>query len=216
MSLTFLRLTRSRTYALARSTRPALPAPRPQCLVCAARVHSATAERLPRVVQPSLWQNLIPKHFRSSRKRPFTWKEWWTKEWNPASIWIAFALVIGSNAINTLVLRRDIADFTRRADAKIALLREVLEKVQKGEAVEVERILGTGRQEDEKEWEEALKEIEEEDRTWQSRKRRKASAAEAARTTAPTGSTLGNDSKDVTTRVDEIVPQDKRGPVGFY
>lgn len=65
-----------------------------------------------------------------------------------------FALLVGSNAINTLILRRDIADFTRKADAKIALLREVLEKVQKGEAVDVEGILGTGREESEKEWEE--------------------------------------------------------------
>ncbi|KAL1637579.1 hypothetical protein SLS56_000717 [Neofusicoccum ribis] len=65
-----------------------------------------------------------------------------------------FGLVVGSNAINTLILRRDIADFTRKADAKIALLREVLEKVQNGEEVDVERILGTGRQESEREWEE--------------------------------------------------------------
>ncbi|KAK0628087.1 hypothetical protein DIS24_g10831 [Lasiodiplodia hormozganensis] len=199
---------------------------RSQCLVCATttarRAYAASAaitdrRNLPRVIQPSLWQNMVPKHFRSKNKRPFTWKEWRAKPWNPASVWIAFGLVVGSNAINTLVLRRDIADFTRKADAKIALLREVLEKVQRGEEVDVERILGTGREESEKDWDEALKEIEEEDRTLQSRKRRKAAATETAPPAAPaTDSTPATDSKDASTKVDYVVPQDRRGPVGFY
>ncbi|KAH7052245.1 hypothetical protein B0J12DRAFT_68259 [Macrophomina phaseolina] len=210
------RLTRPRVHAFAVSTRPALPATRPQCLVCAARTYAASTERLPRVVQPSLWQNLIPKHFRSSHKRPFTWKEWWAKDWNPASVWIMFALLVGSNAINTLILRRDIADFTRKADAKIALLREVLEKVQKGEAVDVEGILGTGREESEKEWEEALKEIEEEDKTWQSRKRRKVSATEAIRAATSPPSPPANETQDKVASMDHVVPQEKREPIGFY
>lgn len=249
---------------------------RSQCLVCATttarRAYAASAaitdrRNLPRVIQPSLWQNMVPKHFRSKNKRPFTWKEWRAKPWNPASVWIAFGLVVGSNAINTLVLRRDIADFTRKADAKIALLREVLEKVQRGEEVDVERILGTGREESEKDWDEgrcsdflsriseyawkffflkkktppmgyrllnsalvanpaqlykandwiALKEIEEEDRTLQSRKRRKAAAAETAPPAAPaTDSTPATNSKDASAKVDYVVPQDRRGPVGFY
>lgn len=151
------RLTRARAHTATFPARPVSPAARPRCLVGATRAYAATtADRLPRIVQPSLWQNLLPKHFRSSHKRPFTWREWRAKDWNPASIYIMFGLVVGSNAINTLILRRDIADFTRKADAKIALLREVLEKVQNGEEVDVERILGTGRQESEREWEEGM------------------------------------------------------------
>ncbi|KAL1645407.1 hypothetical protein SLS58_003714 [Diplodia intermedia] len=159
---------------------------------------------------------MLPKHFRSRHKRPFTWKEWWAKPWNPASAWIAFGLLVGSNAINTMVLRRDIADFTRKADAKIALLREVLEKVQRGEEVDVEHILGTGRAESERDWEEALKEIEDEDRTLQSRKRRRASAAETSPAASAADLTPANDSKDTSTKLDYVVPPDRGGPVGFY
>ena len=53
-----------------------------------------------------------------------------------------------------VALRNEFTRFSRRADAKIALLREVIERVQKGEEVDVESILGTGDQEQEKEWEE--------------------------------------------------------------
>ncbi|OJD34439.1 uncharacterized protein BKCO1_2300047 [Diplodia corticola] len=222
----------------ARSVQPSAPTPpapaRPRCLVCATATTTTTTTRRayaavpyvpykrrevprPRIAQPSLWQNLVPKHFRSKHKRPFTWAEWKAKPWNPASVWIALGLLVGSNAINTLVLRRDTADFSRKADAKIALLREVLEKVQRGEDVDVERILGTGQAESEREWEEAVKEIEDEERTVQSRKRRKASAAETAPPAISAGdSTPANDSKDASTKLDYVVPQDRRGPVGFY
>ena len=43
---------------------------------------------------------------------------------------------------------------------KIGLLKEVLEKLQKGEDVDVERALGTGDPKEEKEWEEGEKESE--------------------------------------------------------
>lgn len=40
----------------------------------------------------------------------------------------------------------------RRAEAKIGLLREVIERVQRGENVDVEGALGTGDPEAEREW----------------------------------------------------------------
>lgn len=63
-------------------------------------------------------------------------------------------MLIGSNAIQIVALRNDFTRFSRKADAKIALLREVIERIQKGEDVDVEGLLGTGDQEQEKEWEE--------------------------------------------------------------
>ena len=63
-------------------------------------------------------------------------------------------MLIGSNAIQMVALRNDFTRFSRKADAKIALLREVIERIQKGEDVDVEGLLGTGDQEQEKEWEE--------------------------------------------------------------
>ncbi|KAL8842652.1 MAG: hypothetical protein Q9170_000427 [Blastenia crenularia] len=92
-----------------------------------------------------------------------------------------------------IALKADLTAFSRRADAKIALLKEVIERVQKGEEVDVKGLLGTGNPEKEKEWEQgqdlnmvlssmcladcvmiaAIQEIEEEDRLWQSKARRR-------------------------------------------
>jgi len=40
----------------------------------------------------------------------------------------------------------------RRAEAKMGILREVIERVQNGEDVDVEKVLGTGVEAEEKEW----------------------------------------------------------------
>lgn len=55
-----------------------------------------------------------------------------------------------------IALRNEFATFTRRADAKIGLLKEIIERIQKGEEVDVESLLGTGNVQKEKEWEEGL------------------------------------------------------------
>lgn len=43
-----------------------------------------------------------------------------------------------------------------RAEAKIGLLKEVIERVQKGEEVDVDGLLGRGNKQQEDEWEEGL------------------------------------------------------------
>ncbi|KAL9028909.1 MAG: hypothetical protein Q9196_002788 [Gyalolechia fulgens] len=76
-----------------------------------------------------------------------------------------------------IALRNDFTAFSRRTDAKIALLKEVIGRVQKGEEVDVRGLLGTGDPEKEKEWEQGqcltIQEIQEEDRLWQSKARRR-------------------------------------------
>lgn len=47
------------------------------------------------------------------------------------------------------------ANFVRQSDVRIGLLREVVEKLQRGEKVDVEQVLGTGDPAREKEWEES-------------------------------------------------------------
>lgn len=59
-------------------------------------------------------------------------------------------------SIQMIALRNEFATFSRRADAKIGLLREVIERVQKGEDVDVEGLLGTGNAQKEQEWEEGM------------------------------------------------------------
>lgn len=55
-----------------------------------------------------------------------------------------------------LLLRNEWMSYTRSTDAKIGLLREIIEKVKRGEKVDVEKILGTGDMGKEREWEEGM------------------------------------------------------------
>ena len=55
-----------------------------------------------------------------------------------------------------IALRHDVLNFSRKAEAKIGLLREVIERVQRGEDIDVEGLLGTGDEEKERGWEEGL------------------------------------------------------------
>ena len=114
--------------------------------------HSSTdTSHLPRVAQPSLWKSMIPKSLRQRSNKPVPPT---AKGWNPASYFVIIFLLIGSQAIRLITLQNDFLNYSRNADAKIALLREVIERVQKGEDVDVERILGTGDEVKEREWEE--------------------------------------------------------------
>ncbi|KAL9019737.1 MAG: hypothetical protein Q9185_002983 [Variospora sp. 1 TL-2023] len=71
-----------------------------------------------------------------------------------------------------IALRNEFTTFSRRADAKIGLLKQVIERVQKGENVDVKGLLGTGDPEQEKDWERVIQEVEEEDRLWQAKTQR--------------------------------------------
>ncbi|KAF2265431.1 hypothetical protein CC78DRAFT_201323 [Lojkania enalia] len=111
---------------------------------------------LPRIVQPSFWASLIPKPFRSSPTTPPSPSLAAPKsqEWNPATPYIILGLLVGSQAIQILWLKRDHAHFMWRAEAKIGALREVVERVQRGEDVDVEAVLG--KEGNEEEWKEGM------------------------------------------------------------
>lgn len=70
-------------------------------------------------------------------------------------------------------IKTDFATYTRQADLKIEKLRQVVEKLQRGEEVDVEKVLGTGDEIQEQEWEEALRALQEEDRIWQNNARKR-------------------------------------------
>jgi len=69
-------------------------------------------------------------------------------------------LLIGSQAIQILILKNDWATYSRKADAKVQLLKEVIERIKNGEKVDVEKLLGTGDEAKEREWEEGLSLVE--------------------------------------------------------
>ncbi|KAE8356220.1 hypothetical protein BDV28DRAFT_127605 [Aspergillus coremiiformis] len=131
------------------------------------RLQSTT--RIPRLAQASIWTSLVPKFIRNRRSKDSRVESPKSREWNPASFYIIIFILIGSQAIRMIALKNDYSAYTRTTDAKILLLREVIERVKNGEKVDVERLLGTGDQGKEREWEEVLREIEEEDSLWHKR-----------------------------------------------
>lgn len=117
------------------------------------RTYATSVANLPRVAQPSVWHSIIPKAFRNPEKSRLPDKPKPRNEWNPATFFICIFLLIGSNAIQMLALKNEYSTFSRKADAKIKLLKDVLDRVQRGENVDVEKVLGTGDEEQEREWE---------------------------------------------------------------
>ncbi|KAK5171766.1 uncharacterized protein LTR77_003402 [Saxophila tyrrhenica] len=161
------------------------------------RFYSAPANEsaLPRVATPSFWSSLVPKPLR--RQQPSLEESATTpprpgflsrvctrpRDWNPYTIFILLGLLAGSNAIQILALRNDMLKYTRQTEAKLGLLREVVQKVKNGEEVDVRKALGTGDEQTEREWEEMVKELEETDTViegWK-RKAEKRKEREAAR-----------------------------------
>jgi hypothetical protein len=101
---------------------------------------------IPRIIQPSFWASMIPKPLKTRSEAPRR------KEWNPATPYIILGLLVGSQAIQILWLKQERTHNLRRAEAKIGVLKEVIERVQRGEDVQVEGVLGTGDAKDEREW----------------------------------------------------------------
>jgi hypothetical protein len=112
----------------------------------------------PRIAETSFWQSLIPKPLRSENRAAdsTTKKVKSKKDWNPATFFIIIFLLIGSMSIQMISLRKNFEAFMRRSDVRIGLLREVVERIQNGEKVDVEKVLGAGDPEREAEWEEGM------------------------------------------------------------
>ncbi|PGH17136.1 hypothetical protein AJ79_01274 [Helicocarpus griseus UAMH5409] len=163
------RLPNSSGLTPCRSIRPQLKEPVKN--VSQRRCH-ATGRSIPRVMEPSVWTSLIPKFLRNRDWRGTQSTPRKSREPNPATFFVIIFTLIGSQAIRMIMLRNEYANYTRSADAKIRLLGEVIERLQRGEDVDVKRLLGTGDEAKEREWEEVLKEIEQEESLWHSKSKR--------------------------------------------
>jgi hypothetical protein len=111
--------------------------------------HSSTAPAT--IVDRGFWQSLVPKPLRKENRQ--LRKK--SKEWNPATFFIAIFLLIGSMSIQMIAVRNSFDRFMRQSEARITSLREVVEKIQRGETVDVEKALGTGDPAKESDWEES-------------------------------------------------------------
>ncbi|OAT08954.1 hypothetical protein BDBG_04546 [Blastomyces gilchristii SLH14081] len=132
----------------------------------------AAGRAIPKILEPSMWTSMVPKFLRSGNRRGTDSAPRKSRAPNPATFYAIMFTLIGSQAIRMIMLRNEYANDTRSADAKTRLLKEVIERIQKGEDVDVKRLLGTGDEAKEREWEEVLKEIEQEESLWHSRAKR--------------------------------------------
>ncbi|CAO2657685.1 Nn.00g038110.m01.CDS01 [Neocucurbitaria sp. VM-36] len=176
-SVFFRQLLRTPAFCRTAFISPARPQGRTFALLAPSLPHSHPRFlSLPRIIQPSFWTSMVPKPIRGYSEQPKP------REWNPATPYIILGLLVGSQAIQILWLKQERGHSLRKAEAKIGILREIIERVQRGEDVPVEKVLGTGDVASEREWAEVLKDIEDEEILFQSKKRRKAlrqAAAEA-------------------------------------
>ena len=72
----------------------------------------------------------------------------------PATPFMMLGLLLGSQSVRLIVLRMDREKMREKTEARLRTLREVLEAVMAGEDVDVRARLGTGKEQDEREWEE--------------------------------------------------------------
>ncbi|CAK7220304.1 hypothetical protein SBRCBS47491_004142 [Sporothrix bragantina] len=172
----------------------ALYAPIPAARTAFFALHQRSYSSLPTITQSSFWKQLIPKPLRRNKDGSLpvanaVHNARAAKEWNPATFYIFIFLFIGSMSIQMIALKKDFETFMRQSDVKIGLLREVIERVQRGEKVDVERVLGTGDPAKEAEWDSVLKELESDEVTKNFRRQeKKAAEAAAAKTAAPVSS----------------------------
>lgn len=150
---------------MARSPTLTRPTAARRTILQAPRHNARLISMQPRVAETSFWKSLIPKPLRPENRAAAggegaaagaTKKKAKSKDWNPATFFIVIFLLIGSMSIQMISLRKSFDAFMRRSDVRIGLLREVVERVQNGEAVDVEKVLGAGDPEREAEWEEGM------------------------------------------------------------
>lgn len=144
-SVLFRQLLRTPAFCRTALLPPARPHGRTFALLAPSLPHARFLS-LPRIVQPSFWADMVPRPFKSRSEQPKS------REWNPATPYIVLGLLVGSQAIQTLWLKQERGHSLRKAEAKIGILREIIDRVQRGENVPVEKVLGTGDAESEREW----------------------------------------------------------------
>lgn len=85
-----------------------------------------------------------------------------------------------------LTMRGQFAKYTQETEEKLELLRGVIRKIKNGEDVDVQAVLGTGNAQKEKEWEEVMKELENEDKLFNETRKSKqpATASDATASSA--------------------------------
>jgi hypothetical protein len=116
------------------------------------QLHRSYSSAPATIVDVGFWKSLVPKFLRKENRKELKARR--SKEWNPATFFIVIFLCIGSMSIQMITMRNAFERHMRQTEVRIGLLKEVVEKIQKGEDVDVEKMLGTGEPKKEADWEE--------------------------------------------------------------
>lgn len=105
------------------------------------------------IVDAGFWKSLVPKPLRRENRKRTAKK---TKDWNPMTFYIVMFLFIGSMSIQMIALRNQTNRYIRQSSVRIGLLKEIIQRIQNGEDVDVDKILGAGDAQKEADWEEGI------------------------------------------------------------
>ncbi|KAG5518189.1 hypothetical protein PMAC_003375 [Pneumocystis sp. 'macacae'] len=78
---------------------------------------------------------------------------------NSNIMFVVLLTVLGSQAIHVLSIKQEFNEFETQIDTKISLLRDIIDRIQRGEDVDVSKELGTGVKKQEKEWSDVMQQI---------------------------------------------------------
>ncbi|EMR08487.1 hypothetical protein PNEG_03313 [Pneumocystis murina B123] len=95
------------------------------------------------------------------------------KSFNSNIIFIVLLIILGSQANNILSIKQEFNEFETQIDAKISHLRDLIDRIQRGENLDISKELGTGIEEKEKEWSKVIEQVINEDDQWEQIKIRK-------------------------------------------
>ncbi|QSL64534.1 hypothetical protein MERGE_001835 [Pneumocystis wakefieldiae] len=95
------------------------------------------------------------------------------KKINSNIIFIVFFFIIGSQANSILSIKQEFNEFEAQIDAKISHLRDLIDRIQRGENIDISKELGTGIEEKEKEWSKVIEQVINQDDQWEEIKIRK-------------------------------------------
>ncbi|KAF2663111.1 hypothetical protein BT63DRAFT_130169 [Microthyrium microscopicum] len=128
---------------------------------------------LPRIAQPSFWSSIhvVPKFLRRSpADTPKPAQSDAFRRWlaHPSTHLIILAMLAGSQAIQILNLKSDMDTQQHDIDRQLDKLKDVIERVQRGETVDVKEALGTGNPVEEAKWAQVIETLAD-DRRWLSR-----------------------------------------------
>ena len=135
------------------------------------RSHWTDSRSVPKIAQPSTWNSItiVPKFLRHRPSDQTSLEPKLKKPLNPATYLIIISLLIGSQAIRIIQAQNDFQTYMRKADVQIGKLKEVVDALLRGEEVDIEKALGAADEAQELDWEEALRELEQEDQSWRDR-----------------------------------------------